>query len=220
MSEDQAPELPFVGVWIPAKVFNDARLTHSDKFLWSIIHILSKKDGCYATRETLARYMGSSIRNIQYSINRLTDCKYVVRNPNGKIWDVVSKVLEGEGSFTPTMKPASPEPCSPLHPEGYKDSKTSYHKGEDDLRDDYIRSDANLSKVWDEYLAWRKAHRKPSNNRYCNRWNDEFKAWANITLATQAVTTSLNNGYQGIFKPKGNFIHNQPKTNQDHAKGF
>lgn len=220
MSDEQQPELPFVGVWIPAKVFNDARLTHSDKFLWSIIHILSKKDGCYATRETLARYMGSSVRNIQYSINRLTDCKYVVRSPNGKVWDVVSKVLEGEGSFTPTMQSASPEPCNSLHPEGYKKNKTSEHKEEVDLRDDYIRSDAGLSKAWDEYLAWRKAHRKPSNNRFCNRWNDELKSWGNIRLATEAINSTLLHGWQGIFKPKTNLTHNQPKTNQDHAKGF
>jgi len=118
------------------------------------------------------------------------------------------------------MKSASPEPCNSLHPEGYKENKTSYHKEEVDLKDDYIRSDAELSKAWDEYLAWRKAHRKPSTNRFCNRWNDELKSWGNNRLAIEAIKSTLLHGWQGIFKPKGNFTHTQPKTNQDHAKGF
>lgn len=73
-------EFPFKGVWIPAKVFKDARLTQSDKFLWSIVHILSNAKGCFATRETLARYLDMSERNVQYGIGRLVESGRNIRN--------------------------------------------------------------------------------------------------------------------------------------------
>lgn len=38
-------DLPFKGVWIPAKVFSNTNISTNAKFLWSIVYILSNKRG-------------------------------------------------------------------------------------------------------------------------------------------------------------------------------
>jgi hypothetical protein len=217
-------DFPFKGVWIPAKVFRDSRLTQSDKFLWSIVHILSNAKGCFATRETLANYLDMSERNVQYGIGRLVECGYVRRAKDGTIWDILTLALEGEADCTSGVKGISPEGCKEFHPYRNKDIDTKDKKAQPSVDDSFIRSDPALSKVWDDYLEWRKGNRKPSSNSYINRWNAEFKTWG-LQDATEAVTTSLNNGYQGIFKPRtrvafNKYLSQQAKTSTDHAKGF
>lgn len=221
MSENPSstPEFPFKGVWVPAKVFKDPRLTHADKFLWSIVHILSNEKGCFATKETLANYMGSSVRNVQYSLSRLTEAGLVVR-ADGKVWDVVTKALEGEVDCTPEVKISSPQAGKEFHPYGYKEIETKKVKEATPPNEDFIRSDSELSRVWDEYLAWRRAAKKSVNSLYITRWNAEFKTWG-VFDATKAVESSLRNGYQGIFRPQaGMKPRPQAKGPNDHANGF
>ena len=221
MSENlsSTPKFPFKGVWIPAKVFTDTRLTQSDKFLWSIVHILSNEKGCYATKETLATYMGSSVRNIQYSLSRLAESGLVIR-AGGNVWDVVTKALEGEVDCTPTMKNSSPQAGKEFHPNRNKEIDTKKIKEATPPTEDFIRSDSELSRVWDEYLAWRRAAKKSVNALYITRWNEEFKSWG-VFDATRAIESSLRNGYQGIFKPQaGMKPRPQAKGPNDHASGF
>lgn len=217
-------DFPFKGVWIPAKVFRDSRLTQSDKFLWSIVHILSNSKGCFATRETLANYLDMSERNVQYGIGRLVECGYVRRAKDGTIWDILTLALEGEADCTQGVKEISLEGCKELHPYGYKDMDKKDKRAEPELDDSFIRSDQSLSAVWDSYMKWRRANRKSANVAYVNRWNEELKEWG-VNDAVAAVTTSLLNGYQGIFRPKTKgafqqYLNKQAKSTDDHAKGF
>jgi len=122
-SPSSTPKFPFKGVWVPAKVFTDLRLTHSDKFLWAIVHILSNEKGCYATKETLATYMGSSVRNVQYSLSRLAEAGLIIR-AGGNVWDVVTKALEGEADCTPDVKISSPQVGKEFHPNRNKEIDT------------------------------------------------------------------------------------------------
>lgn len=217
-------DFPFKGVWIPAKVFTDTRLTQSDKFLWSIVHILSNTKGCFATRQTLAGYLSMTERNVQYGLARLSDCGYIRRSNDGTIWDILTLALEGETDCTQGVKQISPEGCKEFHPDRYKVMDKKDKRAEPKLDDSFIRSDQSLSAVWDSYMKWRRDNRKPANVAYVNRWNEELKEWG-VADAVSAVTTSLLNGYQGIFRPKTKgafqqYLNQQAKTSNDHAKGF
>lgn len=222
-----AKDFEFKGIWIPSRVFLDARLTQSDKFLFGVIHILCNERGCFATRETLSDYMSQSVRNTQYSIGRLTDCGYVRKDDDGVLWDIISHTLDrGEKPFMGGVKVSSPKGRKNLHPDSNKDGNKVMDKAEgvDEpvlVSDTFIRKDTKLSGVWDRWLAFRRSRRWPTNNEYIERWDACFASWGS-SKAAQAVEQSLLQGWQGIFEPKGGSgIKSQaPKTDMDHQKGF
>ena len=221
-----AKEFQFKGVWIPAKVFTDARLTPSDKFLFGMVYILTNDRGCFATRETLASYMNQSVRNTQYSISRLIDCGYVRRDDNGVLWDIISHTMDrGEKIFTTPVKKSSSEGCKNLHPDSNTKIDTTDGKAqvvEKPLVDDaFIRSDNNLSMTWDIWLERRRARRWATSADYISNWNKQFSVWGHAK-AIDALNQSLLQGWQGLFEPKGqaNTRTIAPKGDSDHAKGF
>lgn len=221
-----AKDFEFKGIWIPSRVFLDARLTQSDKFLFGVIHILCNERGCFATRESLSEYMGQSVRNTQYSICRLIDCGYVRKDDDGVLWDIISHTLDrGEKPFTGGVKVSSPKGRKILHPDSNKDGNKVIEQAEGSdepvlVNDSFIRSNAALAAIWDRFLAFRRSRRWPTNNDYVERWNACFATWG-ADKAAQAVEQSLLQGWQGIFEPKKGFPSNtQPKTDNDHAKGF
>lgn len=211
-------ELPFKGVWIPAVIFNDERLSATSKFLWSVIHVLSNERGCFATKQTLGRYIDVSERHVYTNIASLQKCGYI-KVVDGVIWDCVTESFDTDGKFMPTMNNPSEVPCTKLHTEGNKVKETKKVKKDVPLDDSFIRSDKNLSKMWDEYIDWRRSKNKPVDNAYVTRWNNEFKK-AGVQDSVIAVTNSLYNGYQGIFIKSVAKPATRINTSEDHAKGF
>lgn len=212
----------FKGVWVPAKVFTDPRLTHADKFLFALVHILSNEKGCFATRETLSSYMCQSVRNTQYSISRLSDCGYIRKDPDGTLWDIVSACLEGEEKFMPKVQGIADEPCRNLHPYSNKDrNKITKRVQDTPVEDTFIKTDKDLSKAWDQWLAYRKEKRWTVSTHYINNWNKQFESWGS-QKAVHAITQSMLQGWQGLFEPKvGIQTRAQaPKADSDHARGF
>jgi hypothetical protein len=218
-----AKDFEFKGVWIPSRVFTDARLTQSDKFLFGVIHILCNERGCFATREALSEYMGQSVRNTQYSISRLMDCGYVRRDEDGTLWDIISHTLDrGEKPFTGGVKNSSSQGRRNFHPDSNKDRNKEIEKAPEVLvGDSFIRSDKELSEVWDKWLEHRRAKRWSTTNTYIAGWDEAFSQWG-AKKATEAIRQSLLQGWQGLFEPKmGAGPRAQaPKGDSDHAKGF
>ncbi len=218
-----AKDFEFKGVWIPSRVFTDARLTQSDKFLFGVIHILCNERGCFATREALSEYMGQSVRNTQYSISRLMDCGYVRRDEDGTLWDIISHTLDrGEKPFTGGVKNSSLTPRRNFHPDSNKDRNKEIEKAPEVLvEDSFIRTDKALSKAWDKWLEHRRSKRWSTTNTYIANWNSVFEGWGSVK-AVQAIEQSLLQGWQGLFEPKVGITTRAqaPKTDSDHANGF
>lgn len=211
----------FKGVWIPASVFTNESLTHSDKFLFALVHILSNERGCFATRETLSAYMCQSIRNTQYSIQRLCDLGFIKRDPDGTLWDILTVATEGEKNFTPTMKNSSPKGRRKFHPYSNKDIDMNDNKADGLVADIFIRSREDLSKSWDSWLALRKTKRWTTSKDYIEGWDKKFAEWGEAA-AIASINQSMLQGWQGLFEPKkGNQTYaTKPKSDSDHAKGF
>jgi hypothetical protein len=220
-SKNSMAEFNFKGVWVPAKVFTDDRLTHADKFLFALIHILSNQRGCFATRETLSGYMCQSVRNTQYSISRLHSLGYVRKDPDGTLWDIVSASLEGEENFMAPMKKSSDEPCKKLHPDSNKDGNKVSKRVQPDLSIDFLRANMATSHAWDQWIEYRRSRGWTVSNEYQNRWDKAFReqGWS-ISQIAEATSQSMLNGWQGLFRPKGGIAATKPKSDTDHAAGF
>jgi hypothetical protein len=221
-----AKDFEFKGIWIPARIFTDARLTQTDKFLFGVIHILCNERGCFATRETLAEYMSQSVRNTQYSISRLLDCGYVRKDENDVLWDIITHTIDrGEKPFTGGVKVSAPKGRKKLHPLSIDRNKDINEvidtAPEVFVSDAFIRSDSKLAEAWDKWLAHRRGKRWATNNEYIERWNTVFADWG-AEKATKSLESSLLQGWQGLFEPKGVTSTRTlaPKGDTDHAKGF
>lgn len=68
----------FKGMWIPAQVWLDDRLTALDKFILVEIDSLDNgEDGCYATNEYLSAFCRCSERKVKGAISKLKECGYL-----------------------------------------------------------------------------------------------------------------------------------------------
>lgn len=67
----------FKGVWFPAEVWLDERLTALDKFILMEIDSLDGEDGCFASNEYLARFCQCSQTKVSTTISKLKDMGYV-----------------------------------------------------------------------------------------------------------------------------------------------
>ena len=71
-------ERGFKGIWIPALVWLDDRLTALDKFILAEIDSLDDGEGgCYATNEYLASFCRCSERKVKESISKLKKYGYI-----------------------------------------------------------------------------------------------------------------------------------------------
>ena len=75
----------FRGIWIPAAVWLNEKLSIEEKTLWAEIDSLEGEDGCFASNSYFARFLGKSERQIRYYLKHLKDEKLIeVKNPGGK----------------------------------------------------------------------------------------------------------------------------------------
>lgn len=218
-------DLPFKGVWIPAKVFSDPNISTNAKLLWSIIHILSNERGCYASRATLASYLNNSERNVQLLIGDLLEAGLITRDKDGVLWDVVTMALEGgEESFTPGVKNPSGEGRRNLHPIDTKDINDRI-KIQAELGDIQIKWPKDLWNAWSDYVGLRK-QRKWTTSLSWQLKQSKYLSGFDPKAAREAVEASMRNEWQSIHVKTaagvlGGFRAGKPaQADDDHAKGF
>ena len=78
----------FKGVFIPAEVYLDKRLSALDKIILTEINSLDVEDGCYASNEYLAEFCQCSVSNVTKTISKLKELGYVkqVKSDGRKRW--------------------------------------------------------------------------------------------------------------------------------------
>lgn len=65
------------GIWIPIEIWEDPGLTPFERMLLSEIDSLDSGNGCYKSRERLAKRMGCSIGHIKNSVSKLANQKWL-----------------------------------------------------------------------------------------------------------------------------------------------
>lgn len=66
------------GIWIPAEILLDSKLSDKEKIIYSIIIFLGKeKQYCYCTNKTFSELLNISITQVSKLINSLKSKKYI-----------------------------------------------------------------------------------------------------------------------------------------------
>lgn len=97
----------FKGIWIPAEVWLDQRLTALDKMILMEIDSLDNEDGCYASNEYLAGFCQCSQSKVSSAVARLKELGYIrVRSFDGR-----KRILESCLSFSVRQTPKKEKPA-------------------------------------------------------------------------------------------------------------
>lgn len=218
-------DLPFKGVWIPAKVFSNPNISTNAKFLWSIIHILSNERGCYASRATLASYLNCTDRNIQMLIGELHTAGLIRRDATGVLWDIVTLAVEGEENFTGGVKNPSGEGRKILHPIDTRDNNDKTKIQAEELEVLVKPWPKDLWNAWSDYVALRKQRKwttslpwQVKQAKYLSGFAPEASKQA-LEVSTrnewQSIHVKASTGVQGYAR-----ISRPAQSDADHSKGF
>lgn len=216
-------DLPFKGVWIPAKVFSNPNISANAKFLWSIIHILSNERGCYASRATLAAYLNCTDRNIQMLIGELHMAGLIKRDPTGVLWDIVTIALEGgEENFTGGVKNPSGEGRKILHPIDTKDNNDKI-KIQAELEQIVKAWPKDLWNAWSDYVALRKQRKWTTSLSWQLKQAKYLSGFA-PEASIDALEVSGRNEWQSVHVKAAKGVYGRvskpAQSDNDHAKGF
>lgn len=75
---DESVQRQFDGIWIPAKVYLNTELSWTAKILFSEIHSFTcNGNECFKSNQTLADFLGISIRQVQKHIDTLTSMGWI-----------------------------------------------------------------------------------------------------------------------------------------------
>jgi len=216
-------DLPFKGVWIPAKVFSNPNISTNAKFLWSIVHILSNERGCYASRATLGAYLHCTDRNVQMLIGELIEAGLITRDEKGVLWDVVTLSLEGEENFTGGVKKTSGEGRKKLHPIDTTDvnDKTKIQAYELGVAIAELHGDVNMA--WGKYLEVRRARKWTTSVSWMLK-QVKYLSGFDPKSAIDALEVSTRNEWQSIHVKAATGLYGRAvkpaQSDNDHAKGF
>lgn len=76
-NEPKEPTRRFTGIWIPAEIWEDQRLTYFEKALLAEIHSLDGEDHCFASNKYFEKFFNERTRKIQEGISKLKKLGYV-----------------------------------------------------------------------------------------------------------------------------------------------
>jgi hypothetical protein len=215
-------DLPFKGVWIPAKVFSDPNISTNAKFLWSIVHILSNERGCYASRATLASYLNCTDRNVQMLIGELLESGLIRRDEKGVLWDIVTLATEGEEFFTGGVKNPSGEGRKILHPIDTNDTNDKIKIQTQELEATVKPWPKDLWNAWSDYVSLRKQRRWTTSLSWQVK-QAKYLSGFDPKAAKDAVEVSTRNEWQSIHVKAAGPVYKAFKpaqTDSDHSKGF
>lgn len=98
----------FKGIWTPREIWLDRRLNYFERALFSEIHSLNGKDGCFASNEYLCNFFEEKERKIQDGLAKLKAIGYIwVESFDGR-----TRVLRT--TLTPDIKQIPPDPVKSL----------------------------------------------------------------------------------------------------------
>lgn len=189
----------FKGVWFPAEVWLDDRLTALEKMILMEIDSLDNDDGCFATNEYLAEFCQCSKSKVSGAVSKLRRLGYVrVRSFDGR-----KRVLESCLSFSVGQ--------------GTKNEKAAYQNLEEIVLEDSTSQSSN------ECMAQTKRRRfQPPTVDEASAYAEERGYSVDVTRFIDYYTA--NGWVQGRGKPIKDWraaLRNWARNDRDwgHRKG-
>jgi len=125
----------FRGIWIPASIWLNEKLSVEEKILWAEIDSLEGIEGCFASNSYFAKFLKKSERQIKRYLETLKKEKFIeIKNPGGKDRKIFSLYKKPTGtSLLLTGTSVSQSGGHPCHPHNIVDNNISSKKFRSEL---------------------------------------------------------------------------------------
>lgn len=143
-------ERDFKGIWIPALIWLDDRLSALDKIIFAEIDSLDQGDnGCYATNKYLSDFCHCSERRVSDAISKLIECGYLELES----FDGRKRVLRGrlEISARQTRKNCEADQKNLLQSNIYNNTVNKIDKRENIKRESILAYQLEFEDIWSMY---------------------------------------------------------------------
>jgi hypothetical protein len=188
----------FLGVWLPREIYLNKELSWTEKILYVEIQSLDNENGCFASNEYFADFLGVSTTTISISISKLKKLKYVecvsfdgrkrvLKSAFKKIEKQVLRKLKG--SVDENLK----------HNNTDNNSVNNYNNWEDEVMSlDYPKEmKIDMIEYWNEKSKSGKT-RQSMQKTWCSKrrmktWSKNDKNWNKNGSSKKTINNSVDN---------------------------
>ena len=201
----------FAGVWIPKAIYQDDKLTPTDKLILSDIYNLCAEGGDYfKTNETIAKEVNISIPSVSRTIKKLINLNYIKCEYNGRsrLIKMISTLIKLIKQPNQIDKAAISKRLDSIH--------SSIHTKEHTSKERPFKS-KEFNEIWDIWIDERKQQKR---KKYTER--GEQATLHNLQkisnndekTAIKIIQQSITQGWQGLFALKGGANRKQLNAEQ------
>ena len=202
-------ERNFKGVWIPAEIWLDARLTLVEKALYAEIDSFTGNEKTFhKTNETIQNEYGISRPTVSKSIKNLQSLGYIQATFDGRMRHLT--VQADRKIFTGRAKDFYGQQEKNLRAEGKNSTSTNTSKG---TKNNTSKKEGvvmpfdskEFAEAWDVWIAERRERR---TKKYTQRGEQaalhklQNDSQGDEATAIQIIHQSIANGWQGLFPLK------------------
>ena len=201
----------FAGVWIPKAIYQNDKLTPTDKLILSDIYNLCAEGGDYfKTNETIAKEVNISIPSVSRTIKKLINLNYIKCEYNGRsrLIKMISTLIKMIKQPNQIDKAAISKRLDSIH--------SSIHTKKHISKERPFNS-KEFNEIWDIWIDERKQQKR---KKYTKR--GEQATLHNLQkisnndekTAIKIIQQSITQGWQGLFALKGGAKRNKLDAEQ------
>ena len=201
----------FAGVWIPKAIYQDDKLSPTDKLILSDIFNLCAAGGEYfKTNETIAKEINISTGSVTRTIKKLNELNYIKCKYNGRarLINMISTVVKLINQPHQIDKAASSNRL---------DSKQSKKQLKKHISIERPFNSPEFNKIWDIWLDERKQQKRKkytARGEQATLHNLQKISKNNEKTAIRIIQQSIAQGWQGLFTLREEKTRQQLNTEQ------
>jgi len=186
----------FKGIWIPANIWLDEKLSPFDKILLMEIDSLDNENGCWKSNKTFAEFMQCGTATVTRSIKHMEKLKYIKSSMKTTDYGTARVIkMIGGGKSKRLEAPNQNDYQGITVRDNNKNIKT--------------RKEIELPKfidreLWNDFIDLRKSLKAKNTDRALKMLVNSLEGFEKEVpgSANKAMTNSIMNSWKGVFAPK------------------
>ena len=201
----------FTGVWIPKAIYQNDKLTPTDKLILSDIYNLCAEGGDYfKTNDTIAKEVNISVPSVSRTIKKLIKLNYIKCDYNGRsrLIKMISTLIKLIKQTNQNDKAAISKRLDSIHSSKHTKKHTSI---------DYPFNSKEFLDMWAIWLDERKQQKRKkytARGEQATLHNLQKISNNDEKQAIKIIQQSITQGWQGLFALKGATNRNELNAEQ------
>ncbi len=208
-------ERGFLGIWIPAEVWLDQRLTMTEKAFMAEVESFSKNGKTFhKSNDTIRQQYGITPKTVQRIIKKLVELELLECYFNGRVRHLS---LGSMGKMT-SLHGKNDDSASSKFPHTNTVERTTKNTSKKEVV--YPFTEIEFSEMWKTWLQERRDRRYKSytdNGEQAALHNLKKMANDDYRIAIAIVQQSIAQGWQGLFELKGGSTRKRPELDREQA---